>query len=70
MSSGVPNGKFPSLLHFHVCIHCTSRFRREELEERAQMTGLIVCSACGREGPLNIEILETNRGESGRAVAR
>lgn len=66
----ISNGKAASLLHFHVCIHCTTRFRREKVEERAQMTGLIVCSECGKEGPLNIQILEINCDESERGAGR
>ena len=70
MPTGVLNGTGHSLLHFHVCIHCTSRFRREEIEERAQTTGLLVCPECGKEGPLNIEILGMSGEESERITAR
>ncbi len=53
-----PNAMNISLLHFHVCIHCASAFRREEVEGRVHTTGIFVCSTCGKEGPLNIEIRE------------
>ena len=58
-----------SLLHFHVCVHCASPFRREEVEGRVHTTGLFLCPKCGTEGPLNIEIREINDGESQELVA-
>ena len=51
-----------SLLHLHVCLHCARVFRREEVEGRVHTTGLFVCSKCGKEGPLNIEIREVEDG--------
>lgn len=51
------------LLHFHVCIHCGAAFRREEVEGRVHTIGLFLCSKCGREGPLNIEIREIDNVE-------
>jgi NAD-dependent SIR2 family protein deacetylase len=53
-----------SLLHVHVCIHCTSVFRREEVEGRVHTTGLFLCPKCDREGPLNIEIRDMTGAES------
>jgi hypothetical protein len=53
-----------SLLHVHVCLHCASAFRREEVEGRVHTTGLFVCPKCGREGPLNVEIHEIEACES------
>jgi hypothetical protein len=53
-----------SLLHVHVCLHCASAFRREEVEGRVHTTGLFVCPKCGKEGPLNIEIHEMKASES------
>ncbi len=53
-----------SLLHVHICGHCTAVFRREEVEGRVHTTGLFLCPKCGTEGPLNIEIHEVNDGES------
>ncbi len=53
-----------SLLHVHVCLYCASTFRREEVEGRVHTTGLFLCTKCGREGPLNIEIREMNDGEA------
>lgn len=50
-----------SLLHFHVCIHCGSAFRREEFEGRAITSGILPCTKCGTEGPLNIEIREIDK---------
>ena len=47
-----------SLLHVHVCLHCAAIFRREEVEGRVHTMGLFLCTKCGREGPLNIEIRE------------
>lgn len=46
------------LLHFHVCVHCGSAFRREALEGRSITSGIFLCLKCGREGPLNVEIRE------------
>jgi predicted RNA-binding Zn-ribbon protein involved in translation (DUF1610 family) len=53
-----------SLIHVHVCVHCGSAFRREEVEGRVHTTGLFICPKCGKEGPLNIEIHEVNDDES------
>jgi predicted RNA-binding Zn-ribbon protein involved in translation (DUF1610 family) len=58
-----------ALMHFHVCVHCGSPFRREEFEDGAQSTGIYFCPKCGVEGPLNIEIraidtLEKDPGKS------
>ncbi len=52
------------LLHVHVCLHCGSVFRREEVEGRVHTTGLFVCPKCGNEGPLNIEIHEVDDEKS------
>ena len=52
------------LLHFHVCIHCGSSFRREAVEGRVHTTGLFLCPKCQVEGPLNIEIHEVDDDES------
>jgi hypothetical protein len=46
------------LLHVHVCLHCASVFRREEVEGRVHTTGLFLCPKCQMEGRLNIEIHE------------
>lgn len=54
--------ELPVFLHVHVCLHCASVFRREEMEGRVHTTGLFVCPKCGREGPLNIEIREASDG--------
>lgn len=64
MPTTVRNDVNHSLLHFHVCVHCGSSFRREEVEGRVHMTGIFLCPECGTEGPLNIEILETGADES------
>ncbi len=47
-----------ALLHFHVCVHCGSAFRREEYIGRAITSGIYHCPKCGLDGPLNIEIRE------------
>ena len=58
------------LLHFHVCIHCGSAFRREEFEGRAITSGIVPCTKCGAEGPLNIEIRKTDKpGSEAQAFA-
>lgn len=56
MRNDVSNGPNQLLLHFHVCIHCGSAFRREDFEDWAHTTGIYPCLECGVEGPLNIEI--------------
>lgn len=58
MPTTVPSEMKHPLLHFHVCVHCGSSFRREEVEGRVHTTGIFVCPKCGKEGPLNIEIHE------------
>lgn len=52
-----------SLLHVHVCVHCSNAIRREELEGRGHTTGIFPCPKCGIEGPLNLEIREVNGSE-------
>jgi hypothetical protein len=64
MSIASPKEMGHPLLHFHVCIHCGSAFRREEFEGRAITSGILPCKKCGAEGPLNIEIRETEKGLS------
>jgi hypothetical protein len=58
------NAPQSSLLHVHVCLHCASAFRREEVEGRVHTIGLFVCTKCGIEGPLNIEIREVGNDAS------
>jgi predicted RNA-binding Zn-ribbon protein involved in translation (DUF1610 family) len=58
-----PNKPIHSLLHVHVCVHCGSTIRREELEGRAHTTGIFPCPNCGAEGPLNLEIREVKDSE-------
>jgi predicted RNA-binding Zn-ribbon protein involved in translation (DUF1610 family) len=48
----------PRLLHFHMCVHCGSTFRREKYEGRALTSGIFSCPKCGLEGPLNVAIRE------------
>jgi hypothetical protein len=52
------------LIHVHVCLHCGSVLRREDVEGRVHTTGLFLCPKCGIEGPLNIEIREIGADES------
>ena len=58
-----PNKPIHSLLHVHVCAHCGSTIRREELEGRAHTTGIFPCPNCSAEGPLNLEIREVKDSE-------
>jgi hypothetical protein len=39
------------LLHFHVCVHCGSAFRREEFEGRSLTADIYLFPKCGLEGP-------------------
>lgn len=64
MSNAVPKETNHPLLHFHVCLCCGSAFRREEIEGRAITSGIFPCTKCGIEGPLNIEIRETDKPAS------
>jgi predicted RNA-binding Zn-ribbon protein involved in translation (DUF1610 family) len=64
VSNAAPKETNYPLLHFHVCIHCGSAFRREEVEGRVHTTGLFLCPKCGMEGPLNIEIHEVGNDDS------
>ena len=59
-----PNEPCLLLLHFHVCIHCGSAFRRDEIGGRAITSEIFPCTKCGVEGPLNIEIREMNEPAS------
>jgi predicted nucleic acid-binding Zn-ribbon protein len=54
-----PNEPPSLLLHFHVCVHCGSAFRREAFEGRALTSGIFPCPKCGLEGPLNVEIRQS-----------
>jgi predicted RNA-binding Zn-ribbon protein involved in translation (DUF1610 family) len=63
MTTQDSNTPHPSFLHFHVCVHCGSAFRREEVEGRAHTTLIFLCPKCGIEGPLNLEIREIDRPE-------
>jgi hypothetical protein len=58
-----PNERYLLLQHFHVCVHCGSAFRREEVEGRAHTTGIFLCPKRGIEGPLNLEIREIDQPE-------
>jgi hypothetical protein len=49
----------PIRLHFHVCVHCAVAFRREGLEGRLLLSGIIICPVCGLEGPLKVQIRES-----------
>jgi hypothetical protein len=64
MPNAVSNEFKHSLLHFHVCVHCGSAFRREEFGGRAVTSGILPCTKCGAEGPLNIEVRETDKPDS------
>jgi ribosomal protein L32 len=45
----------------HVCQNCGAGTRRSHVPLESVINGLIRCSACGYEGPLNIEVLvQTN----------
>jgi predicted RNA-binding Zn-ribbon protein involved in translation (DUF1610 family) len=54
----------PRLMHFHLCTHCGSTFRREQYEGRALTSGIFPCQKCGLEGPLNITIQEVDEDDS------
>jgi hypothetical protein len=64
MSNASPMVAKHPLLHFQVCVHCGSAFRREEFEGRAITSGIFPCTKCGVEGPLNIEIRQTDKPAS------
>jgi len=56
MTQENPNSQASKLIHVHVCVNCNSLFRRETFEGRALTSGIFHCSACGFEGPLNMEM--------------
>lgn len=62
------NGPSTSLLHVHVCLHCTAVFRREEVEGRVHTTGLFLCPRCEKEGPLNVEIRDMSTDETAEPI--
>jgi hypothetical protein len=64
MPTTVPNEPNHPLRHFHACVHCWSAFRREEFEGRAITSGILLCTKCGAQGPLNIEIRKTDKSAS------
>jgi len=61
------NLSHPQLLHFHLCAHCGSTFRRELFEGRALTSGIFPCPKCGLEGPLNITIQEVEENDHSSA---
>jgi predicted RNA-binding Zn-ribbon protein involved in translation (DUF1610 family) len=63
LSAQDTNSSHSSLLHFHVCVHCGSAFQREVFEGRALTSGIYLCPKCGLEGPLNVEIRETQESK-------
>lgn len=63
-ATGARPGLSRSFLHVHVCTHCGTPFRREEVEGRVHTTGLFLCPKCEIEGPLNVEILSTENDAS------
>jgi predicted RNA-binding Zn-ribbon protein involved in translation (DUF1610 family) len=58
------------LAHYHACIHCGSRFRKEDFDGRTIATGIYPCSKCGLEGPLNIVIQpsDNSTGDVGQSA--
>jgi ribosomal protein L37AE/L43A len=46
------------IIHFHVCIHCGQPRKREDIDGREVTSGILHCSKCGLDGPLNIEVGE------------
>jgi hypothetical protein len=63
MTTQDSNTPHSSLLHFHVCVHCGSAFQRQVFEGRSLTSGIYLCLTCDLEGPLNVEIRETDKPE-------
>lgn len=57
------NASRPTILHFHVCVHCGSAFRREDFVGRTLTSGIFHCTKCDLDGPLNVEIRECIDGD-------
>lgn len=49
----------PGLLHVHVCVHCGHSRKREEISGREMGSGVFHCPLCETDGPLNVEIRES-----------
>jgi hypothetical protein len=50
----------PELIHAHVCTACGHAARREEPDGTPDTSGILHCSKCGHEGPLNVRIIEAD----------
>jgi len=53
------------LIHVHACVDCGSLFSRKMYEGRALTSGVFHCPNCGHEGPLNVEIRESDELSEG-----
>jgi hypothetical protein len=49
------------LVHVHICGSCGHRQRREDVDSRAVVSGIIECPICGTSGPLNVHIVDLDQ---------
>ena len=48
------------MIHVHVWLECGHASRREESDGTPDTRGILHCSRCGHEGPLNDRVLDIN----------
>lgn len=60
MSEGPELVRPTKFVPVHVCSGCGKPSRRSDFDGFPNPSGIFKCSACGYEGPLNIEIREIN----------
>jgi hypothetical protein len=53
-----PHAKEP--IHVHICTSCGNVSRRDDPDGVPDLTGVFRCSQCGHEGPLNIQIIDSD----------
>ena len=46
-----------ALAHVHVCRHCGTTQRRDDVDVRAVALGVIECPACGQSSSLDVQII-------------
>ncbi len=58
----IPPEKEPDteFVHVHICSACGHAARREDPDGTPDTFGILHCSRCGHEGPLNDRIVDVN----------
>ncbi len=52
----------------HVCKFCGAPVERAQIQPEDLLSGLICCPKCGKEGPLNIEIIGPSKKRPHKAA--